>query len=81
MEIKKKYIGKYDGQNGEIQYYMLQKDMYYGVEVLEGTTPNLTSTIEWFSEDKEHAKTFVELLCQHGASAIHLSELIDNYMI
>ncbi|MBP3888107.1 MAG: hypothetical protein J6F30_10790 [Cellulosilyticum sp.] len=81
MQIKKKYIGKYDGPTGEIQYYMLQKDSHYGVELLEGEYPDLTSTIEWFSEDKAHALTLIEMLYQHGASSIHLGELIDNYII
>ena len=81
MQIKKKYIGKHDGPNGEIQYYMLQKDTHYGVELLEGNHPDLTSTIEWFSEDQSHALNFVELLYKHGASPIHLSELIDNYVL
>lgn len=80
MEIKKRYIGKYDGPHGEIQYYMLNRDTHYGVELLEGQTPNLMSTVEWFSEDQVHALAFIELLCQHGASSIHLGELIDNYI-
>lgn len=78
MEIKKKYIGTYEGIHGEIEYYMLQKGDYYGVEILEGKKPNLESTIEWFSEDPVHALTFVQLLYKHGASSVHLSELIDN---
>ncbi|MBE6023461.1 MAG: hypothetical protein E7231_09540 [Cellulosilyticum sp.] len=81
MEIKKKYIGKYTGQDGERQYYMIQKDSYYGVELLEGSNPYLISTIEWFSEDPSHTQAFIELLCQHGASSIHVSELIDNYIL
>lgn len=81
MQINKKYIGKYDGPNGEIQYYMLQKDTHYGIELLEGQQPDLTSTIEWFSENQAHARILVELLYQHGASSIHLSELIDNYIV
>lgn len=81
MKIEKTYIGKHDGPHGITQYYMLQKDTHFGIELLEGTVPKFTSTIEWFSEDEEHALTLVELLCKHGASSIHLSELIDNYII
>ena len=80
MEIKKKFIGKYKGPHGETEYYMIQKGTFFGVEVLEGNTPELTSTIEWFSEDQEKTIYFVKQLCQYGASAIHLGELIDNYM-
>lgn len=81
MEIKKKLIGNHLGFYGETQYYLLQKDTHFGIELLEGTEPNFTSTIEWFSENQDEACCFIKLLCQHGASSIHLDELIDNYIV
>lgn len=80
MEIKKKFIGKYKGPHEETEYYMLQKGSLFGVELLEGKNLEYTSTVEWFSEDREKAMCFIKQLCQYGASAIHLSELIDNFM-
>ena len=81
MQIKKRYIGTQETQKGTIQYYMIQKDTYYGVELLEGQYPNTISTMEWFSDDVTDAQTFVELLYRNSASSIHLGELIDDYII
>ncbi len=80
MVILKQYVGKFEGPNGSIHYYMIQNDSRYGVELVQGDTPNLTSTLEWFTEDQEHALRFVKLLCKHGALPIHLDEMIDNYV-
>ena len=80
MVIKKQYIGKYDGLNEPTHYYMIQNDLYYGIELIQGNDQTATSTCEWISDNEEQTFEFIQLLCKHGASPIHLSELIDNYM-
>lgn len=80
MVILKQYVGKHESPNGAIHYYMIQNDSHYGIELVQGDTNNLISTLEWFSECKESVLSFAQLLCNNGASPIHLSELIDNYV-
>lgn len=81
MVIKKQYVGKYDGFNEPTHYYMIQNDSHYGIELVQGNIQTITSTYEWFSEDKDVTLEFIQLLCQHGALPIHLSEMIDNYIV
>lgn len=81
MVIVKQYIGQYESANGLTQYYMIQKDAFYGVELVEKMAEHSISTSEWFSEDRESTLDFVQSLYLNGASSIHLSELIDDYVI
>lgn len=80
MVITKEYIGKYENTNGLTQYYMINNDNYYGIELVEKNGAKIMSTSEWFSESRESTLALVRLLCLHGASSIHLSEIIDNYV-
>ena len=79
MVIKKEYIGKYATPLGEVQYYFIQQDIKYGIELLEITNSNYVSTIEWVSENKDDTLALTKLLCMQGALPIHLAELIDDY--
>ena len=80
MVIKKQYVGKYDGLNRLTHYYMIQNDLHYGIELIQGDSQTATSTYEWISDNEEQTLKLTQLLCEHGASPIHLSEIIDNYM-
>lgn len=79
MIINKIYIGKYAAPRGEVQYYLIQQDAKYGIELLEITNSAYISTMEWISEDKDSTFRFAKLLCNQGALPIHLAELIDDY--
>lgn len=82
MVIKKQYIGEFEEPNGlTTHYYMIQSDSRYGIELVQGDKENLTSTLEWFTEEKDDALKLAKLLCKHGASPIHLDEMIDNYVL
>ena len=80
MVIVKQYIGQYENANELTQYYMIQKDTLYGVELVEKKADYCISTSEWLSENRENTLGFVQSLCLNGASSIHLSELIDDYI-
>lgn len=80
MVISKEYIGKHENTQGLIQYYMIKTNTCYGIELVQEHASQITSTAEWFSENREHTLELVQLLCLHGASPIHLSEIIDNYI-
>lgn len=80
MIINKKYVGKSNTQTGEIHYYLIQKDSQYGIELMEVDQEEMTSSLEWISENQEETRSFVEMLCRHGASPIHLSEMIDDFI-
>lgn len=80
MVISKEYIGKYENTNGSTQYYMINNNCYYGIELVEEQNAKIVSTSEWVSESRESTLALVKLLCLHGASSIHLSEIIDNYV-
>lgn len=80
MIITREYVGKHLGEDGLFQYYMIKRDAFYGIELVEGSATENISTIEWFSENREKTLALVQLLCLHGASPIHLSEIIDNYV-
>lgn len=81
MVIKKQYIGEFEGSDGlAIHYYMIQNDSHYGIELVQGNKQYLTSTLEWFTEEKEKALELAKLLCKYGASPVHLDEMIDNYV-
>lgn len=79
MVIKKKYIGKYAAPLGEVQYYLIQQDNKYGIELLEITNSNYISTMEWVCEDGELTLALTKRLCMQGALPVHLAELIDDY--
>ena len=63
MIINKKYVGKSNTQTGEIHYYLIQKDSQYGIELMEVDQEEMTSSLEWISENQEETRSFVEMLC------------------
>ena len=81
MVIKKQYIGKYDGFDKPTHYYMIQNDSHYGIELVQDNSQVITSTYEWISDNEKQTLELIQLLCKHGASPIHLSEIIDNYIV
>lgn len=79
MIISKEYVGKYESAHHLVHYYLVHKDLVYGVEMVEEKEDKVVSTLEWFSEDQEDTKEFIQLLCNYGAMPIHLSEFIDDF--
>lgn len=76
MIIYKHYIGKHEN----IKYYIINKGALYGIELIQESTSDLTSTYEWLSENKEETLSLGQRLCSCGASPIHLEAIIDDFM-
>ena len=83
MTIEKVLVGKNDLPLGTVNYYMIKKlgyygEDFYGVEVAESSSDQMTSHIEYFSENAAEANELVTVLYKNSVSGVHLQEVIDE---
>ncbi len=83
MTIEKTLIGKNELSLGTVDYYMIKKlgyygEDFYGVEVVEKANDQMTSHIEYFSNDEGVATQLVTTLYKNNVAGVHLQEIIDE---
>lgn len=83
MTIEKVLIGKNELPLGTVDYYMIKKlgyygEDFYGVEVAEKANDQMTSHIEYFSNDVSVANELVTTLYKNNVAGAHLQEVIDE---
>lgn len=83
MTIEKTLIGKNELSLGTVAYYMIKKlgyygEDFYGVEVAEKAKDQMTSHIEYFSNDEGVATELVRTLYKNNVAGAHLQEIIDE---
>lgn len=83
MTIEKILIGKNELPLGTVDYYMIKKlgyygEDFYGVEVTETANNQITSHIEYFSNDAAKANELITTLYKNSVVGVHLQEVLDE---
>lgn len=83
MTIEKVLIGRNELPLETVDYYMIKKlgyygEDFYGIEVAETANNQMTSHIEYFSNDVTEANKLVTVLYKNNVSGVHLHEIIDE---
>lgn len=80
MVVERYYVGKMTLPTSNISYYMIQKDDLFGVELVEELDMKSISVLEYFTEDRDEALAFTEMICKHEVTPITLTDIVDDYI-
>lgn len=78
--IEKKLLGKNKVTNTEINYYVIGKKGFYGIELTEISDQRCISKYEFFTEEEQQAEELGLKLLHGEVTLASLEEIIDDYM-
>ncbi len=80
MLVEKQYIGKNEINGINRSYYMLKKNDFYGIEIVEEYNDKLLSASEYFTQNYESANRLAKLLYKGCVTLITFINILDDYV-
>ncbi|MEF9959943.1 MAG: DUF6514 family protein [Niameybacter sp.] len=80
MLINKVYVGEATENSLQIQYFVIQKDKFYGVSLEKRTEKGILCDSEYFTEDLVEALSLAKMMHQGNVTLTSMTEILDDYL-
>lgn len=80
MLIEKYYVGKNEVNGINRCYYVLKKNDFYGIEIIEEHDDKMLSASEYFTQSYESASKLAKLLYKGCVTLVTFIDILDDYV-
>ncbi|MDA3731271.1 DUF6514 family protein [Niameybacter massiliensis] len=80
MLFNKVYVGEAVENTLQIQYFVIQRENFYGIGLEEATERGILCDYEYFTEEQEEALEVAKMLQQGSVTLTSMTEILDDYI-
>ena len=80
MLMNKVYVGKIDEGTLQIQYFVIEKEKFYGIALEEKKNDCIECAYEYFTEEQQEALHLAQKMYQGKVTLTSITEILDDYI-
>lgn len=80
MSITKVYVGEAAEEALQIQYFVIQRERFFGIGLEQHTDEGIKCAYEYFTEKEEEALHLAKLMQRGTVTLTSMTEILDDYI-
>ncbi|MHC1747064.1 MAG: DUF6514 family protein [Cellulosilyticaceae bacterium] len=80
MFVEKDFLGSMNVGESKFYYYLLKKDIYYGIELAQETQSGLVCKTHYFTENYDEAYQLVMKMKDGQVTLVTMNDILDDFI-